>query len=531
MTNIVENLLRADKVKYTKSFIRKLYNEHPYKNTMYGIEKILEEYNIKTCGVKSKEKDINILSVPSIVKIEGNISDINMSKETGFATILDITKQTINYSINGLKKKQPINHFIQNWTGEALVLLEDENASEPDYKIHKKYDIIKKGQNLFLLLVTLCFIFYVQFIHTSFSFSLFGSVLLNICGIYNCYIIIRKTLLGDRDFGHSFCSVFGKKDCSELSHTLALPIVKSIPLSVLGMSFFISRLCFFLGWHNKDLSLFYIDAIAVLFCVACFSYMIFKKEFCIFCFITHVIVGLLLFMDFIVLDYSMYNNIPFPLLLFPLAIIFFIILIKKNIYYHRLKVSHQDILSKFRYWKTDIETFLKKLSKQEQYDTKVFSNPVVFGNKQAKLQVTILSNPHCGPCAKLHSILDHILKTKENKFSIQYVFTSFDGELEKSNRLLLAAYFQEKEEHAIDIFSEWYKTGAKSIESFYKKYSQYNLFENKIERALNEHKLWMYTNKLDSTPIIMINGYKYPDDYDISDIKYIMEELLSCNFE
>ena len=112
MKNIVENLLLADKVKYTKYFIRRLYNEHPYKNTMYGIEKILEEYNIKSCGVKSKEKNIDVLSVPSIVKIEGNNSDLNMSNETGFATILDITKQTVSYSINGLKKRQSINHFI-----------------------------------------------------------------------------------------------------------------------------------------------------------------------------------------------------------------------------------------------------------------------------------------------------------------------------------------------------------------------------------------------------------------------------------
>ena len=529
MKNIVENLLLADKVKYTKYFIRRLYNEHPYKNTMYGIEKILEEYNIKSCGVKSKEKNIDVLSVPSIVKIEGNNSDLNMSNETGFATILDITKQTVSYSINGLKKRQSINHFIQNWTGEALILLEDENASEPDYKMHKKTDLIEKGQNLFLLLASLFFISYVLFTHISISFSLLGSVSLNILGIYNCYIIIRKTLLGDRDLGHSVCSVFGNKDCSELSQTLALPIIKNIPLSVLGISFFLSRLCFFLGWYNKDLSLFYIDTIAVLFSAACFSYMILKKDFCIFCFITHVIVGLLFIGDFIVLDYSMYNKIPFSILLFPIIIIFFIILIKKIIFYHQLNVSYQDVLSKFRYWKTDIEYFMKKLSKQEQYDTKVFCNPIVFGNKQAKIQLTILSNPHCGPCAKLHSILDNMLKTKGNKFSIQYVFTSFDEELEKSNRILLAAYFQEKEEHAINIFSEWYKTGATSRETFYNKYSQYDLTDSRIERTVNDHKLWMYTNKFNSTPIILINGYKFPDDYDISDIKYIIEELL-CRY-
>jgi hypothetical protein len=60
MQNILLTFLQLLKVKHTKSFTNKIFNEHPHKYNMYGLSKMLSDYGIENAGTRiaDKEKDI-----------------------------------------------------------------------------------------------------------------------------------------------------------------------------------------------------------------------------------------------------------------------------------------------------------------------------------------------------------------------------------------------------------------------------------------------------------------------------------------
>ena len=51
------------KVKHTKSFSDQYFNEHPHKNNLYGLSKMLSDYGIKNAATQIEDKDNDIFRI------------------------------------------------------------------------------------------------------------------------------------------------------------------------------------------------------------------------------------------------------------------------------------------------------------------------------------------------------------------------------------------------------------------------------------------------------------------------------------
>ena len=51
MKNILESFLDALEVRYTKRYVRRLYEEHPHRGNMYGLKQMLAVYGVRALGV------------------------------------------------------------------------------------------------------------------------------------------------------------------------------------------------------------------------------------------------------------------------------------------------------------------------------------------------------------------------------------------------------------------------------------------------------------------------------------------------
>lgn len=67
MKTILENFLDALDISYTKRFTRNLFEEHPHKNNMYGLKKMLDVYGVNTLGVYVEKKKLSELNFPCIL--------------------------------------------------------------------------------------------------------------------------------------------------------------------------------------------------------------------------------------------------------------------------------------------------------------------------------------------------------------------------------------------------------------------------------------------------------------------------------
>ena len=135
MKNILEQFLDAIEVPYTRLFAERLYNEHPHRNNMYGLKKMLDVYGVNTVGVRIETKDLSTLNFPCILHTHGD-----------FAIGLNCTDEKITYMLHGKKTEVEHDVFKQTWTGNALVVSETTEAVEPDLKKHEREEILSKAK-------------------------------------------------------------------------------------------------------------------------------------------------------------------------------------------------------------------------------------------------------------------------------------------------------------------------------------------------------------------------------------------------
>ena len=158
------------------------------------------------------------------------------------------------------------------------------------------------------------------------------------------------------------------------------------------------------------------------------------------------------------------------------------------------------------------------LFKQPFFDVDKASFQILFGNKNADILITILTNPHCVPCGEMHRKLSEILRDENSKFCIQYIFSSFGEEFDESSKFLIATYLNQPLSETCRIYHEWFTLGRANRYSFFKKY-KVPIDENCMNE-FNRHNEWKTNSKLNATPTVLVNGYKLPQHYHIEDIRF-----------
>ena len=197
--------------------------------------------------------------------------------------------------------------------------------------------------------------------------------------------------------------------------------------------------------------------------------------------------------------------------------------------------------------KANEDVFKTLLMQQPFYEVSQSDSQILFGNPDAKLRISILTNPFCNPCAKMHARVENLLKETKGNVCIQYIFSSFNESLDYANRYMIATYLnpplsiaehsQSKEgqgealpiplrrgqgEVAWQLFSTWFSGGKALKESFFKDL-HLDLSNPAIEIEFQKHEAWKEKTQLRATPTILINGYKLPDNYKIEDLRYFTE--------
>ena len=192
--------------------------------------------------------------------------------------------------------------------------------------------------------------------------------------------------------------------------------------------------------------------------------------------------------------------------------------------------------------------FSALLKQQPYYEVIVSDSQILFGNPDARLRITILTNPFCNPCAKMHKRLDEFQKdtktgetgrnesnalNRESNVCIQYIFSSFNEDLVYANRYFISIYLAKGKDVAWKLYSDWFERGKALKEDYFKSQPWImEIMDNPeikiaIEVEFQKHESWKEKTQLRATPTIIVNGYKMPDNYKIEDLCYFTE----FNFE
>ena len=129
MCNILEDFLTIAGVVHTKSFLKKIFEDHPNKYNMFGISQMLKVYGIESVGVFFKQKEAIEIPVPNILHIRND-----------FVVLSKIDNKNISYTWKGNSITRRIEDLLEDWSGYALVMTTVNlgDSKEPNYNTHKK---------------------------------------------------------------------------------------------------------------------------------------------------------------------------------------------------------------------------------------------------------------------------------------------------------------------------------------------------------------------------------------------------------
>ena len=510
--NILTFYLKLIKIKHTKTYSGKLFNEHPNKFDLYGLSSMLSDYGIENEGLRfdNKRENLPLLEAPFIA-------------HTGhdFVIVTNNTPQNVDYLWKNKKISVTADEFIRIWSGIVLLAEPNENSGEPDYRLHREKEFYKNSvKYLLMFLSALCIGLLYVYRQLYCNPGLSTSLIINFIGVYVCYMLLLKQMKIEGSYADKICSLLKQGDCTDILESDSAKLFGLFGWSEIGFGYFISNCIIILCFPNLTSFLAIVNICALPFTFWSVWYQKKAEQWCVLC----LIVQALLWIIFII--NLLFGNIQISALLSSrlislllTGIIYLIPLLSIHLLISCLSESVRvgELKQEINSLKANEDIFHALIKKQPHYRVNKEDSMIVFGDPESKNIITMLTNPHCIPCAKMHARINSLLNETNDRFCVRYIFASTDEKLETSCRFLISIY-HDYPDQAKRLFNEWFEGGKHKKEELI---SKYDFNPEKYEHEFINHKAWREKYQLITTPIVLLNGYRLPEIYKIEDLKYI----------
>lgn len=441
----------------------------------------------------------------------------------------ELPKQFITFYNNKFTYVEKQNDEYLIFTEKIEKLSKEKLHSESsDFVIlFEKNEEVKEKEKINYKLIMYFFIVLASF-YSAFQ-NTFHLFLFNVFSIIGMFISLE---IFNRKFGkesiviNSICN--GSKKVSE-SQSDCNKIFSSDKINFFGLKLSDFSLIYFLWIFSLGLILPHSDSILKIisyFSISVIIYSLFiqsfvEKTFCKVCLIIISILTVQIIISFLFFD----NNINYKLLFIIViifSILFFLIEYINNILTEKQKY-YKISLTNIRF-KKNYDIFKRELQ-EKHFDFHNENDVFWFGKTEAKLNISLVTNPFCGYCKEAHIILEKLIN-KYPEISFQIRFNYFPELADEKFTLIISVfkniYDIEGEESLLKAIQIWYKNS--NFENFKKRYDRFfNPTDlSKIISLANDNK----NSKLTFTPVFLINNYQFPDKYESEDIFYFIDELL-----
>lgn len=502
--NPLINILSLLSVKYTDQYATTYFNEHPHKYDLFGLSKMLNHYGVYNKGIRIAHKeDIHSLEVPFIAHAGSE-----------FVTVKSLTEENISYYWRQKKLTVAVKSFLDIWSGVILVVEADETSGEPGYQKHRKEELARFVPKILLVLASIALIGIGSYQNRIlYHWGLCLSLLLNLLGVFIGLLLVQKQIHIHSSMADKICSLFSSSDCNDVLSSPAAKFLGIIGWSELGLSYFLSNVYLILfvpkllpyqvllnmsGLVYSFWSIWYQKYRAKAWCPLCLMVQLLFWLL----FVTNWLFGFIRLPDFTVLD------ILFIALIYGIPFLLIHLLLPVQIADRKLT----EVIQQFNSLKINDRVFTSLLKEQTLYPIDADFPTITFGNPEAKHTVTIFSNPHCAPCARMHSRMEELLETTNNQFKIQYILSSFESSLDSSCEFFLYVNRRYSPEERNKIYDEWFERGKYDKEAFFKRHA-FAPEGNFVSKEYQQHIDWKKQTKLRATPTILFDGYELPDMY------------------
>ena len=396
MIDLVELLLKKNSISFDKQELAFQIQSHPSFPSLHAITGVLNHFDIDNVAAEVPQNIETLLELPKCFIAE--IETVNSKK------LVTVVRKELDFFLfysSKVKEKHTETTFLEKFTG-IIVAVEKQSEEIKQVSNYKNYFLIGLLSivTLGILLISKPTIVAIHFFFT----SLIGFII---------SISIYKQELGVYSLiGNTFCATYNeKKDCDAVLSSKGAIVFKEYKLSDFILIYFsaLTSITFFALLNNISLDILYLISLLTIPVTIYSIYYQFKivKKWCFLCLIIVTVLWIQVSLIFF--------NFNFELSLISLLITAFCFLstfllwsfIKPN-----LKEFQKNKKIKIDYYKfkRNFSLFKNLLQESTRKETEIENtNEIVFGNKNSKLEILIVTNPFCGHCKPVHKMVENIL--------------------------------------------------------------------------------------------------------------------------
>ena len=449
-----------------------------------------------------------------------NASNLFMaSKQKEGLQISDFDQDTMTFSNE---------EFLKSWSGIAVLL-----SDEQDYNSSATQTSWLFTYRYLILLLVCCVVFFAQ----TPAWQLSVHFVLSLFGLGISYLIVKQELGDVSPILKKICGNEGENGCSAVLGSDGSTLFNFVKLSDLSGAYFTSLIFLAIAQVYTPLNVLpYLSMISI-FALPITLYSLYYqgavvKKWCRLCL---MIVGVLWLQSvpFYSVTKLFFNQSP--ALDQGLSIIFLILLgafiwyiLRNSLAQAYELTSVKTVANKFR---RNFNVFQALLQRNAPVPIEIQDRQapeLVFGRSDAPLQVLLITNPLCQYCKQAHAEAEALYLNNKDAIQLTIRFNvatnAVESDAYKVSKRILELY-QNNLDSAFEALNEIFGINA-PLKAWLKKWGESKEERSDLHRLLEQQRNWCFANGLDFTPALLINGRKYPDEYQREELAFFVDELV-----
>lgn len=522
MINIVKKYLSKNNYSHLKNDFEGYFLSHPNYPSLFAITDSLEMLAIENVALKIPKEQF--VELPNIF--------IALFKEE-LALVSKKDNSVIIETEKGKKKNLPSEEFLKDWN-QVIVVIEP-NAYQNKLLMKNSYS---KALLYILLFMLLVFLSFFLFNFSSLNFAVLSSTII---GLVLSILILQEKYGIKTEFGSKLCNINVNASCESVIDSNRSQIVKGLSFYDLPILFFgINFLSILIDPINSTLIILALSLISVPFLFySIWLQKIVLKKWCVLC----LAVSSIIFIQgtFCFLQSHFLKSLSFSDCLVYLQSVILITsswFLIRSIIENNIKLKGE--LGAYKRIKRDFKVFKSLMKRIEILEGFENLKGIEYGDLNAPIKVTLFLSPSCGHCHQT-------FRDAKNLFDLYpktlYLNILFNINPENSgNKYLtvvetLLTLNSRDAVKAKEALNDWHGQNS-NLESWKLKWAvkSYDMIAN---NQIFKQYQWCVVNKLNFTPIKIVNNELFPNEYVLEDLKYFInnyeaeyyESLQSENFK
>ena len=419
-----------------------------------------------------------------------------------FYIVKSLTAERITL-YDGIYRKVTLDYFRKIWDNKVIFI---EHNCTPSAK-HNFYKEHLSTQFTMTLATLMAVILMSIQLKTVFNI---WNVVINFAGIILSFILLKDKILTFSRL--PLCNIGKNINCKTAIQLNTFDKYPLLSLPAIGLLFFVFDLVFSLCVHHNSIVSKLITFVALLIMLFLSAYQIFKlRRYCLYCL---SVFALIVVKTIVITTFPTIPGVHYKALIiaFCLSLICCLLVIKFLIQEKRIFEEEVEALR----LKRNPYVFSSLMMKNESVNVDT-QNSLVWGNPDAKTEITIIVDLHCKYCKRIICQMRHMIQEFPDRYSWKLMING------KSTSDMIEKEYVSKNKEIYGLY-HLYSKHADDVLAYICMGRHYNpaKFEHEIP-DLNPYQQQKHITglMLTSFPIVLINGRLLPKEYQLKDLKYL----------